>query len=162
MPIRKTHGVPPRPAPRQPATGALHVLPGPAACAWPAALAQLLPQGATVLVPATGPLSDLFADSAKSAGFTVTRLANPTEARLARHLGADRFGTIAAVLAVQGETDPTLIRRALDACFHDARLCLDASLTGRAAASAHADLVLTDPAAGLARLMPCQRLRAAP
>ncbi|MDG3040263.1 hypothetical protein [Roseicyclus marinus] len=153
MHIRQTHGVPTQQTPKRSGPCALHVVPGQTPCAWPAALAQTLPRGAQILVPATGSLSDLFADIADHAGFTVTRLETPTEARLAHHLGADRFGTIAAVLAVQGETDPVLIRRALDATFHDARLCLDASLTGQADGFAHPDLVITDPAAGLARLV---------
>lgn len=157
MPNRLTLGSPVTTAPYAAAMAEIRALPGRAETAWPAALAPLLAPGDRVLVPVAGPLALLWAGIAARAGLSVQMLEAPTEAALAHHLGADRFGAIKAVLVVQGEIDPAIVRRALDDSFHDALLCVDASAaTGPVPAAAHADIVIADPAAGLAGLGPHQ------
>ncbi len=155
MPNRLTLGSDPTTASQAASTAEIRALPGRAETAWPAALATQLAPGDRVLVPVAGPLTLLWAGIAADAGLTVDVLETPTEGALARHLGADRFGAIKAVLVVHGETDPVIVRRALDDSFHDAILCVDAStINASVAAAAHADIIIASPAAGLARLAP--------
>jgi D-arabinose 1-dehydrogenase-like Zn-dependent alcohol dehydrogenase len=110
-----------------------------------------LSPGDRVLVAGAGPLGTIWAGIAARLGLSVERLDDAREAALARHLGADRFGAIKAVLIVTAEADPDAARSALDACFHAALLLVDASTTPDSAAI-EADIVITDPEAGLARL----------
>jgi hypothetical protein len=66
-----------------------------------------------------------------------------------------------AVLVVADHVDPHVVRAALDTAFHDALLLVDASTAPAPdLAGAHADIVLTDPRAGLARLVPAPHLAA--
>jgi alanine-glyoxylate transaminase/serine-glyoxylate transaminase/serine-pyruvate transaminase len=118
-------------------------------------MARTLTPGDRVLVVESGPLAALWAGIAQGQGLAVELFDTPTEAALARHLGADRFGAIKAVLLVvsEGAIDPAAARRALDGCFHDALLLVDASAAPcPGAALRDADIALTDPEAGLARL----------
>lgn len=151
MTPRHPRPLPAAPAPRRPVSAGLHVLPGRTATAWEAVMARTLSPGDRVLVAGAGPLGTIWAGVAAHIGLSVERLDDAREAVLARHLGADRFSAIKAVLLVTGEADPAAARRALDACFHDALLLVDASTTP-ASAAPEADIVIRDPEAGLARL----------
>ncbi|MBF9060430.1 hypothetical protein HKCCSP123_14700 [Rhodobacterales bacterium HKCCSP123] len=148
---RQPRPIPAAPAPRRPVSAGLHVLPGRTATAWEAVMARTLSPGDRVLVAGVGPLGALWSGVAARLGLSVKRLDDASEAALARHLGADRFGAIKAVLLVTGEANPEAARRALDACFHDALLLVDASTTPDSVAP-EADIVIRDPQAGLARL----------
>ena len=159
MPSRQPHEIAPRPAPMAPTIAELRVMPGAARTAWQATLAAALRPGDQVVALATGPLAKLWADLARQAGLTVTLLDTPDEIALARHLGADRFGAIRAVFLAMGDArtgaapDTAEIRRALDSCFHDALLLVDASTAPDADhAAPEADIVIRDRQAGLARL----------
>lgn len=151
MTPRQPRPLPAAPAPRRPVSAGLHVLPGRTATAWEAVMTGTLSPGDRALVAGAGPLGTIWAGIAARLGLSVERLDDAREAALARHLGADRFGTIKAVLLVTAEADPAAARRALDECFHDALLLVDASTTPDSAAI-EADIVIRDPEAGLARL----------
>jgi hypothetical protein len=98
----------------------------------------------------------LWADQAAQAGLVVEVMAAPEETAVARHLGADRFGAIKAVFAShEGDDDRDImaLRRAIDSTFHDALLLVDASATNTPPRRDwYADIVVSDPAAGLARM----------
>ncbi len=155
MTPRQPRQIPAAPAPRKTETARLRVLPGTARTAWSAIMAGTLAPGDRVLLLDTGPLAALWAGIASGQGLSVELFEDPTEAALSRHLGADRFGGIKAVLLVasEGAIDTAAARRALDGCFHDALLLVDASAAPCPdAALRDADTALTDPEAGLARL----------
>jgi alanine-glyoxylate transaminase/serine-glyoxylate transaminase/serine-pyruvate transaminase len=136
----------------------IRLMPGQTRTAWEAVIATTLAPGDKVLVLGFAPLPLLWAGIAEHAGLRVEIMTAPTETTLSRHLGADRFGDIRAVfLAHDGATPlaPAAVRRALDSCFHDALLLIDASaVPGADLATCHADIVIADPQAGLARLAP--------
>lgn len=139
----------------------LRLFPGSATTVWEAVIARTLTPGDRVLVLDAGPLSTLWADIADRLGLVVETVGPGTsEAGLARHLGADRFGRIKAVFIVQTEaegrapTDIASLRRALDSAFHDALLFVDASMSADPGPldARCADIVVADAQAGLARL----------
>lgn len=145
--------------------GQLCVMPSMGRSAWDAVIATVLTPGDLVLVLGTGPMQTLWAGIATRAGLAVEHMAIPTEAGLARHLGKDRFGAIKALFiapAADGPgLDPVAVRHALDGCFHDARLFVDASAApGTDLSRCHADVTLADPETGLARLVSCRPLAA--
>jgi len=139
----------------------LRLFPGSATTVWEAVIARTLTPGDRVLVLDAWPLSTLWADIADRLGLVVETVGPGTsEAGLARHLGADRFGRIKAVLIVQTEaegrapTDIASLRRALDSAFHDALIFVDASMSADSGPldACCADIVVSDARAGLARL----------
>lgn len=148
--------------PAAPLTGRkaqIRLMPGKAQTAWEAVIATTFAPGERVLVIGTGPIPTLWADIADRAGLAVEVMTVVVEAGLARHLGADRFGAIKAVFVAHAgpstDLDPATVRRALDHSFHDALLLVDASAAADADLRAcFADIVVTDPEAGLARLAP--------
>jgi alanine-glyoxylate transaminase/serine-glyoxylate transaminase/serine-pyruvate transaminase len=131
---------------------------GCAETAWEATIASTLSPGDRVLVLCRGTLATLWSGIATRCGITIEGLDFLTEAAIARHLGADRFGEIKAVfLALEPRetaavVDILAVRRALDSAFHDALLLVDASVVSEPDIGA-ADIAITDPRAGLARLI---------
>lgn len=143
----------------------IRLLPCGALSAWDAVIACTLSPGDRVLVIGSGPIPTLWAASAARAGLAVEIMATPTEAGLARHLGADRFGAIKAVFVALAEDGarlaPAAVRRTLDQSFHEAVLLVDASTTTQHDLPAcFADIVVTDPDAGLARSAPHRAIAA--
>ena len=142
-------------------TAEIRTLPGATGTAWRAILATTLDPYDRVLVLGSEGLAQLWAGIARDAGLRAEILGTPTPKSIARRIGADRFGLIKAVLVVAGDADPNVVRAALDGAFHDARLLIDASTAPAPDLSrAHADIVLTDPRTGLARLAAVQPLAA--
>lgn len=105
--------------------------------AWEAALVNLFPPGATLLIPRTGRFSESWRDMAESLGFQtlavggdMRRAIDPAAVEAA--LRADAGGAIAGVLAVHIETstgvvnDLQALRAAIDAVGHPALFVVDA------------------------------------
>lgn len=157
MPSRQPHPGPhvtDQPAGR---SAEIRMLPGAAGTAWQAILANALDPYDRVLVLGHDGAAQAWAEIAHQAGLRVEMLETPTPKSIARRIGADRFGLVKAVLVVADEADPHVVRAALDSSFHDARLFVDASTLPAADLSgAYADIVLTDPRTGLARLAAVQ------
>lgn len=153
MPSHHRHPRPGVPADPDVRSAEICLFPGTTGTAWRAILGQALGHYDRVLVLGGDAAARHWADIASDAGLRVEMLETPTPKTIARRIGADRFGLLKAVLVVADAAAPREVRAALDAALHDALLFVDASagpcpdLTG-----AHADIVLTDPRAGLARL----------
>jgi D-arabinose 1-dehydrogenase-like Zn-dependent alcohol dehydrogenase len=131
----------------------IRLMPGVTLTAWQAILSTALAPHDRVLVLGGDGAARHWADLAQCAGLRVEILAQLTPKAVARRIGQDRYGMLKAVLVVAGDMPPRNVRAALDASFHDALLFVDASGTPAAdLAGAHADIVLTDPRTGLARL----------
>ncbi len=124
--------------------GRVMLLPGSSFGAWEAAIANTLNPGDKVLMTRHGQFTTRWAELARRLGLDVETVdcawgAGAPTAELARRLGADRHGAIKAVFVAHDETstgvtsDVAGVRRALDAAFHDALLCVD----GLCAVGAH-------------------------
>lgn len=139
----------------------IRTLPGATGSAWQAILTHALDPYDRVLVLGSDSAAQAWGRIAHAAGLRAEILETPTPKSIARRIGADRFGLLKAVLVVADAVDPHVVRAALDGSFHDARLFVDASTAPAPDLSnAHADIVLTDPRTGLARLAAIQPLAA--
>lgn len=153
MPSHQRHPGPAATDERARHTAEIRVFPGKTGTAWHAILASALAPHDRVLVLGRDGAAGAFGQIAHQAGLRVERLETPTPKNIARRIGADRFGLLKAVLVAADQADPHVVRAALDTAFHDALLLVDASRAPAPdLAGAHADIVLTDPRAGLARL----------
>ncbi|WP_416916067.1 MAG: hypothetical protein ACMUJJ_04145 [Roseicyclus sp.] len=131
----------------------IRIFPSATGTAWQAILATALAPRDRVLVLGSDGAARAWGQIAHQAGLRVELLETSTPKTIARRIGADRFGMLKAVLVVADHVDPHVVRAALDTAFHDALLLVDASTAPAPdLAGAHADIVLTDPRAGLARL----------
>ncbi|MGL6210177.1 MAG: pyridoxal-phosphate-dependent aminotransferase family protein [Paracoccaceae bacterium] len=117
-------------------TGHVMLLPGSGTGAWEAAITNTLNVGDKVLMARHGMFSTLWVEMAERLGLQVEVIdlawgaACPVQ-EFARRLAADTTGAIKAVFVTQNETatgvtsDVAGVRRAMDACFHDALLFVD-------------------------------------
>jgi len=117
-------------------TGTVMLYPGSGTAAWEAAITNTLSPGDKVLMARHGQFSTLWAEMAVRLGLDVQLVdvawgAGVPVGEFARILGADRMGQIKAVFVTHNETatgvtsDVRAVRRAMDACFHDALLFVD-------------------------------------
>lgn len=113
------------------------LFPGSATSGWEMAMMNTLMPGDKVLMARHGQFSSLWIDMARMLGLTPVVVEAPWGAPLPveafdRILGRDVEGEIKAVLATHCETstgavsDVAAVRRALDSCFHEALLMVDA------------------------------------
>ena len=118
------------------ATGEVFIFPGSGTAAWEAAITNTLNPGDKVLMARYGQFSTLWVDMARRLGLDVEVIdvawgAGVPVAEFERRLGADTKDEIKAVFVTHNETatgvtsDIAAVRRALDACFHDALLFVD-------------------------------------
>ncbi len=116
--------------------GHVFLFPGSGTAAWEAAITNTLSPGDRVLMARHGHFSALWAQMAQRLGLKVELVDVPWGAGLPvrefeRRLGDDTDGRIKAVFATHNETatgvtsDVAALRRAMDACFHDALLFVD-------------------------------------
>jgi alanine-glyoxylate transaminase/serine-glyoxylate transaminase/serine-pyruvate transaminase len=117
-------------------TGHVIMWPGSGTGAWEAAITNTLNPGDKVLMSRFGQFSGLWVEMAERLGLDVEVIdvewgAGVPVKEYERRLGADKHGRIKAVFATHNETatgvtsDVAGVRRALDACFHDALLFVD-------------------------------------
>ena len=117
-------------------TGTVFLFPGSGTGAWEAAITNTLNPGDKVLMSRFGQFSALWVEMAERLGLEVICIdvewgAGVPVSEYERILGADKHGEIKAVFATHNETatgvtsDIAGVRRALDACFHDALLFVD-------------------------------------
>lgn len=117
--------------------GEVMLFPGSGTGAWEAAITNTLSPGDRVVMARHGHFSALWAKMAERLGLVVDLIEAPWGApcpvhEIARRLGADRKGEIKAVFVTHNETatgvtsDIRAVRQAMDACFHDALLFVDA------------------------------------
>ncbi|MGP1358157.1 pyridoxal-phosphate-dependent aminotransferase family protein [Roseicyclus sp.] len=117
-------------------TGEVFLFPGSGTGAWEAAITNTLNPGDKVLIARFGQFSTLWAQMAERLGLVVEVVdvawgAGVPVAEFERRLGADTKDEIKAVFVTHNETatgvtsDIAAVRRALDACFHDALLFVD-------------------------------------
>lgn len=118
-------------------SGEVMLFPGSGTAAWEAAITNTLSPGDRVVMARHGHFSALWARMAERLGLVVDLIDAPWGApcpvhEIARRLGADRKGEIKAVFVTHNETatgvtsDIRAVRQAMDACFHDALLFVDA------------------------------------
>ena len=118
------------------ATGEVFIFPGSGTAAWEAAITNTLNPGDKVLMARFGQFSTLWVEMAERLGREVEVIdvawgAGVPVAEFERRLGADTNDEIKAVFVTHNETatgvtsDIAAVRRALDACFHDALLFVD-------------------------------------
>jgi alanine-glyoxylate transaminase/serine-glyoxylate transaminase/serine-pyruvate transaminase len=118
------------------ATGEVFIFPGSGTAAWEAAITNTLNPGDKVLMARFGQFSTLWVEMAERLGLHVEVIdvawgAGVPVAEFERRLGADTNDEIKAVFVTHNETatgvtsDIAAVRRALDACFHDALLFVD-------------------------------------
>jgi alanine-glyoxylate transaminase/serine-glyoxylate transaminase/serine-pyruvate transaminase len=118
------------------ATGEVFIFPGSGTAAWEAAITNTLNPGDKVLMARFGQFSTLWVEMAERLGLEVEVIdvawgAGVPVAEFERRLGADTHDEIKAVFVTHNETatgvtsDIAAVRRALDACFHDALLFVD-------------------------------------
>jgi alanine-glyoxylate transaminase/serine-glyoxylate transaminase/serine-pyruvate transaminase len=118
------------------ATGEVFIFPGSGTAAWEAAITNTLNPGDKVLMARFGQFSTLWVEMAQRLGLEVEVIdvawgAGVPVAEFERRLGADTHDEIKAVFVTHNETatgvtsDIAAVRRALDACFHDALLFVD-------------------------------------
>jgi alanine-glyoxylate transaminase/serine-glyoxylate transaminase/serine-pyruvate transaminase len=118
------------------ATGEVFIFPGSGTGAWEAAITNTLNPGDKVLMARFGQFSTLWVEMAERLGLDVEVIdvawgAGVPVAEFERRLGADTHDEIKAVFVTHNETatgvtsDVAAVRRALDACFHDALLFVD-------------------------------------
>jgi len=117
-------------------TGQVVIIPGSGTGAWEAAMTNTLNVGDRVLMARHGMFSSLWVEMAERLGLKVDVIdvawgaPCPTQ-EFARRLSADTKGEIKGVFVTHNETatgvtsDVPAVRRALDACFHDALLFVD-------------------------------------
>ncbi|MGP6087858.1 pyridoxal-phosphate-dependent aminotransferase family protein [Antarctobacter jejuensis] len=116
------------------------LFPGSATSAWELAMMNTLMPGDKVLMARHGQFSSLWVDMARMLGLIPVVVDAPWGAPLPvaefdRILGRDVHGEIKAVLVTHCETstgalsDVAAVRRALDSCFHEALLMVDAVST---------------------------------
>ncbi|MEE4118206.1 MAG: aminotransferase class V-fold PLP-dependent enzyme [Paracoccaceae bacterium] len=112
------------------------LFPGSGTAAWEAAITNTLNPGDKVLMSRFGQFSALWVEMAERLGLDVEVIdvawgAGVPVKEYERRLAADRHGEIKAVFVTHNETatgvtsDVAGVRRALDACFHDALLFVD-------------------------------------
>jgi alanine-glyoxylate transaminase/serine-glyoxylate transaminase/serine-pyruvate transaminase len=117
-------------------TGEVFIFPGSGTAAWEAAITNTLNPGDKVLMARFGQFSTLWVEMAQRLGLEVEVIdvawgAGVPVAEFERRLGADTNDEIKAVFVTHNETatgvtsDIAAVRRALDACFHDALLFVD-------------------------------------
>jgi alanine-glyoxylate transaminase/serine-glyoxylate transaminase/serine-pyruvate transaminase len=117
-------------------TGHVIMWPGSGTGAWEAAITNTLNPGDKVLMSRFGQFSGLWVEMAERLGLDVEVIdvewgAGVPVKEYERRLGADKHGKIKAVFATHNETatgvtsDVEGVRKALDACFHDALLFVD-------------------------------------
>jgi alanine-glyoxylate transaminase/serine-glyoxylate transaminase/serine-pyruvate transaminase len=116
--------------------GTVMLFPGSGTGAWEAAITNTLNPGDKVLMSRFGQFSGLWVEMAERLGLDVEVIdvewgAGVPVKEYERRLGADKHGKIKAVFATHNETatgvtsDVAGVRKALDACFHDALLFVD-------------------------------------
>ncbi|MDG4647756.1 aminotransferase class V-fold PLP-dependent enzyme [Roseibacterium sp. SDUM158017] len=116
--------------------GEVFIFPGSGTAAWEAAITNTLNPGDKVLMARFGQFSTLWVEMAERLGLDVEVIdvawgAGVPVAEFERRLGADKADEIKAVFVTHNETatgvtsDIAAVRRALDACFHDALLFVD-------------------------------------
>jgi alanine-glyoxylate transaminase/serine-glyoxylate transaminase/serine-pyruvate transaminase len=117
-------------------TAEIFFFPGSGTGAWEAAITNTLNPGDKVLMSRFGQFSALWVEMAERLGLEVICIdvewgAGVPVKEYERILGADKNGEIKAVFATHNETatgvtsDIAGVRKALDACFHDAMLFVD-------------------------------------
>mgnify|MGYP006271375641 FL=1 len=117
-------------------TATVFFFPGSGTGAWEAAITNTLNPGDKVLMSRFGQFSHLWVEMAERLGLEVVCIdvewgAGVPVKEYERILGADKAGEIKAVFATHNETatgvtsDIAGVRRALDACYHDAMLFVD-------------------------------------
>ncbi len=116
--------------------GHVLLLPGSGTGAWEAAMTNTLNPGDRVLMASHGQFSALWVDMAQRLGLVVDLVELPWGAgcpvdTFARRLAADSAGAIKGVFVTHNETatgvtsDVAAVRRAMDACHHQALLFID-------------------------------------
>jgi alanine-glyoxylate transaminase/serine-glyoxylate transaminase/serine-pyruvate transaminase len=116
-------------------TGEVFFFPGSGTGAWEAAITNTLNPGDKVLMARFGQFSALWVEMAERSGsrrsVDVSLGRGHAGEGIRRILGADKHDEIKAVFVTHNETatgvtsDVAAVRRALDACFHDALLFVD-------------------------------------